>query len=291
MVKNNAKRKRIGLALGGGGAKGLAHVGVIKALEQARIPIDFIAGTSMGAVVGGWYALTEDTQFLDNLFLNIKTRDIFPLGEVIRKRAGSFFHGESVAKLLETHFKKARVEDCRIPFRAVATNARNGEETVFAKGFLSEVARASSALPIIFSPVKIGNEFFIDGGLSNPVPADVVRQMGAEYVIAVDVSSKWISTPQEVLETRDLFETLYSAISVIEYQLARRVLGEADMVLRPPVMHLTWAQFGRTKEIVDIGREETELHIKEIRKGVGLVEPPKTLGEKFMEFLIHEERT
>ena len=282
-------RKKIGLALGGGAAKGLAHIGVIKALKYAGIPIDFISGTSMGALVGGWYALTEDIEFLEDLFLKLKTRNIFPLREILRKKDGALFRGDSVAALAEKHFGGAKAEDCKIPFCAVATDVRTGEEVVLGRGKLTEIVRASAALPAIFQPVEINKRLLRDGGLVNPVPADVVREMGAEYVIAVDVSSKWVYTPEEAVEFKDMFTVMSNALSVIEYQLARHILEKADLVMRPPVLSFNWLEFGRAGDIIRIGREEAELHVKEIRKGAGIPEPPKTLGEKFMEFLLHGE--
>lgn len=280
--------QKIGLALGGGGAKGLAHVGVIKVLKYAGIPIDYIAGTSMGAIVGGWYAATEDIEFLEEFFLKLKTRDIFPLGEILRKKDGALFRGDSVLRLLEKNFGSRKIEDCKIPFAAVATDVKNGDEVVLNKGKLADALRASSALPAVFSPVEIGGLVLFDGGLANPVPADVVRKMGADYVIAVDVSSRWITSPEEAVSAKSIFEAMSAALSVIEYQLAKSVLEEADIVLRPPVLSFSWLDFGCAADIIRIGREEAKAHLKEIRKGAGIPEPPKTFGEKFMDFLLGE---
>lgn len=288
MSKTNKKagaRKKIGLALGGGGAKGLAHIGVIKALKYAGIPIDFISGTSMGALVGGWYALTEDIEFLEDFFLKIKTSDIFPFREILKKKDGSIFQGDFVLKMAEKHFKSAELEDCKIPFSAVATDVKTGDEVVFERGRLSDIIRASSALPVIFQPVEINKKLFMDGGFVNPVPADVVRKMGADYVIAVDVSSRWISSPDEVAEVKDIFTMMSNTLSVIEYQLAKNILKSADLVLRPPVLNFGWLEFGKTEEILRVGREEAELHIKEIREGAGIPERPKTTEEKILDFL------
>lgn len=277
--------KKIGLALGGGGAKGLAHIGIIKAFKRAGIPIDFIAGTSMGALVGAWYAATEDIEVLEEQFLKIKTRDIFPIKEILKKKKGGLFHGDSAAKLLEKNFGKLKFSDCKIPFSAVATDVKNGDTVVINRGALSDAVKASIALPVIFGPAQVGKQLLIDGGFSNPVPADVVKNMGAEFVIAVDVSSKWTSSPDEITSIRDIFSILSDALSVIEYQLAKAPLKMADVILRPPVLHFGWLEFGRAGEIIRIGTEEGELRAKEIRQGAGIPEPPKTLSDKFFDFL------
>ena len=283
------KRKKIGLALGGGGAKGLAHIGVIKALKYAGIPIDYIAGTSMGAIIGGWYAATQDIEFFEGEILKVKSKDIFPLGEILKRKDGALFRGDSVFRLLDKNFGNIKIEDCKIPFSAIATDVKNGDEVVISKGKVSDAIRASSALPAVFSPVEIDKRLLLAGGNSNPVPADVVRKMGADYVIAVDVSSKWITSPDEALNVKDVFEMMSNTLSVIEYQLAKNILKKADVVLRPPVLSFGWLQFGRAEDIIRIGREEAELRLKDIRKGVGLKKPPRTFGEKFFDFLLHWE--
>lgn len=281
-------RKKIGLALGGGGAKGLAHIGIIKALKRAGIPIDFISGTSMGALVGAWYAATEDIELLEDTFLKIKTRNIFPIKEILKRKDGSLFRGDSIADLLEKNFGKLKFSDCKIPFSAVATDIKNGDTVVISSGKLSDAVRASIALPVIFGPAQVRKQILIDGGFSNPVPADIVKDMGAKFIIAADVSSKWTSASGEITNVHDILSILSDALSVIEYQLAKPSLKIADVVLRPPVMNFGWLEFGRAGEIIRIGGEEAELRVKEIRRGAGIPEPPKTLADKFFEFLSGE---
>src|SRR3989338_5077613 len=133
--------KKIGLALGGGGAKGLAHIGIIK--------------------------------------------------EIVNRKDGALFKGESIADKLREELKNIKIEDLQIPFAALATNTKNGDEVRLQNGDWVDAIRASTALPIVFAPVAINGHLLIDGGLANPVPADVVKDMGAEYIIAVDVSSRW----------------------------------------------------------------------------------------------------
>ena len=280
------RTKKVGLALGGGGAKGLAHIGVIQALEDAGISIDYITGTSMGALVGGWYAATKDIISLKEMFLGLKKRDLFPISRVLRKQDGAIFRDNSLVKLLESELKDKKIEECAIPFRAVATDVSNGDEVLIERGGITEAIRASAALPIIFNPVEVGTKILMDGGFSNPVPADVVRSMGAEYVIAVDVSSRWLNFSDRSLFISNIYSLMENALTLIEYQLAKVSLKEADILLRPSVMRFSWLEFDEAWEIIQQGAKETRKHLKEIRKATGYSEPPKTAMRKFWEFLL-----
>jgi NTE family protein len=283
-------KKKIGLALGGGGAKGYAHIGVIKALEAAGIEIDYIAGTSMGALVGGYYAATKDVKKLEELALKIKRSDLFPVREIIKfKKDGALFRGQSVADALNHHLSGIKIENCQIPFAAVATDVRNGDEFAAKSGDLTTAIRASIAVPAVFSPVEINGQFYMDGGLANPVPANVVRQMGADYVIAVDVSSKWMTAPEELVSVKDIYAIMSNALSIIEYQIAKGILKDnADIVLRPPVLTYDWTAFDRAGEIIKVGQKELELNLKEIRRQTGRRAPRRTMGEKFFDFIINK---
>ncbi len=181
------KHKRVGLALGSGGARGWAHLGVWQALREKNIQVDFIAGTSMGAVVGAFLAAGRD-EALRELALNLdwkRLRQFF--WEVSLSRSG-LTDGK---KLLEETRKLMGVKEFRqlnLPFRAVATDLNTGGEVVLSSGNLLEALRASLSIPGVFSPVWVGKRLLVDGGLVNPVPVNVARSMGAQVVIAVDVS-------------------------------------------------------------------------------------------------------
>jgi NTE family protein len=285
MRKASIKRKTIGLALGGGGARGLAHIGVIKALLEANIPIDYIAGTSMGALIGGIYAATHDIYSLESAFLKLRHRDILPLRTLLHKKDGALFKGSAIASLLEASADGIKIEALETPFRAVATDVRDGMEVVMKSGKLSDAIHASIAMPFVFPPVEREKKLLMDGGFSNPVPADVVRDMGADIVLAVDVSSQWLNFSNQKASIKGIYDAVSNILSVTEYQLARRVLESADIVLKPPVLNYGWLDFDRTAEIVDIGKDEGRLHLAEIRKQARLAEPPKTLADTFFEFL------
>lgn len=286
MAKKN--KKKIGLALGGGGAKGLAHIGVIRALEKYGIPIDFIAGTSMGALVGGWYALYGKISSLENLFLEIDEEEVFPIEKLIKDKKGILFSDRVVLKGIRRGFKNKKFEECLIPFAAVATDVVNGDIAVLEKGDLSGAIGASIAVPLVFKPVKIDKKILVDGGLVNPVPADVVREMGADVVIAIDVSSKWIDISSDFLQPADVYSIVSKTFSAVEHQIARPILKQADIVLRPPVMRYTWLSFGEAKDIIRCGFDETKYNLKEIQEKTGYhIQGPQTILEKVVDFVLY----
>ena len=289
-ISNQGGRKKVGLALGGGGAKGLAHIGVIKVLERAEIPINFIAGTSMGALVGGWYALTGNIYAIEKLFLELKNKKLLSSDKITAERDGHLFADKTIVEMLEAGFRRKHFKDCRIPFAAVTTDVATGEQRVLKKGNLTEAVRASIALPIAFRPVKTGGHLLMDGGFVDPVPADVVREMGADVVIASDVASRWINMPsedlQDITRVKNLYSFIYELVAGVEYHITQRVLKDADVVLKVPVATLDWLEFDRVNEIIARGEAEAKRNIREIAKKTGCRTKIKKTGlEKFIEMV------
>jgi len=281
--------KKIGLALGGGGARGLAHIGVIKILEQAGIPIDFIAGTSMGALVGGWYAATKDIKSLEEMFLQIRKRDIFSASAMLIGQKDDPFKDEAVTDFLISRLGNKDIKDCLIPFKAIAMNAENGEEEAIDKGSLIETIRASSALPILMKPVKIGDKILADGAFVNNVPADIVKEMGADIVIAVDVSKGWIDFTETSINIKHAYSLISNIIDGLVYQLAKKKLEAADFVLRPAVFNYETLAFSNAKDIIAAGEKEIKEHLKELQKKTGIYkEIPKTILERIISFIFTE---
>ena len=283
--------KKIGLALGGGGARGLAHIGVIKALEQAGVEISFIVGTSMGALVGGWYAATKNIASLENILLNAGKDDLLKFKKIIKKKDGESLRakGHIFTDFLGDALNAKNIEDCEIPFRAIATDIKNGDEVVMGNGNLLEAIRASAALPIIFEPVSLDGRLLMDGGFSNPVPADIVKKMGADFVIAVDISSKWLDISEKPLSWMRLPFLISNVLDAAAYQLSKPRLASADVVLRPLVLNFGWFDFGMAPEIIRAGVKETKSNLKLIFNRTGHPEPVKTPFEKFLDFLFYQE--
>jgi len=285
-------RKKIGLALGGGASKGLAHIGVLKALEEARIPIDMIAGTSMGAVVGGWYAAGGDISSMEGIISSFKKREKNMLAKVSLRKGKPKLRDGSIMDIIDKHFGNIKMDECKIPFRAVATDVKNGDEIVLSEGKMSDNIRASAAIPVIFDPVDIGDRTLVDGGLINPVPADVVRDMGADIVIAVDVSTHWFDVsafPAGSLTIRNLHSIFYAMVSVLGYQLSKEILKKADIVIRPPVLGYKWLDFRKSEDIIATGYKTAKSSMTDICGIAGCELPEKDMLEKFWDFVFNIE--
>ena len=182
------KKKKVGLVLGSGGAKGLSHIGVIKLLEEMDVKIDFIAGSSIGALIGGAYASGLSIKEIEDIALESDLTSTAKLFSPGFGKSG-LVTGSKVQEFLTSILGNKNIEDLPIPFTAVATDIITGEEIHFNKGDLVEAIRASISIPIVFQPVILNNIVLVDGGLVNPVPINVVREMGADYIIAVNLQS------------------------------------------------------------------------------------------------------
>ncbi len=184
-------RPRIGLALGSGSARGLAHLGVIRAIEDAGIEIDFIAGTSMGALIGAIHAAGKLDE-LEATFLTFDWRRTASFFDVVLPKSG-LLDGVRVSELVRAHIRADTIETLARPFAAVATDIVSGEEVVIRSGDVIEAVRASLSVPGIFTPVRSNGRILVDGGITNPVPVTAARAMGADIVIAVDLNHEIIA--------------------------------------------------------------------------------------------------
>ncbi|MCK4358931.1 MAG: patatin-like phospholipase family protein [Candidatus Cloacimonetes bacterium] len=187
-LKKQIRNKKVGLVLGSGGAKGLAHIGVLKLLEEMGIKIDFIAGSSIGALIGGVYSTGISIEEIEDIALKI---DLVSTAKLFSPGFGKsgLVTGIKVKKFLTSKLGEREIENLKIPFVAVATDIITGREIIFNKGNLVEAIRASISIPIVFQPVIWNNTVLVDGGLVNPVPTNIAREMGANYIIAVNVMS------------------------------------------------------------------------------------------------------
>ena len=179
---------KVGLALGGGGARGWAHIGVLRALEEAEIEIDYLAGTSIGALIGAVYA-TGALDRLEDFAHEITIDNLLPLIDVSFPGLG-LIEGKQVYDLIVKYLSDKNIEDASIPFRCVATNFLLKKEVVFESGNMVDAVRASISIPGIFVPFKQGDVYLVDGGVVNPVPVSVVKHMGARFIIAVNLNKE-----------------------------------------------------------------------------------------------------
>jgi len=276
-------RPRIGLALGGGSALGLAHIGVLDWLEIHRVPIDAVAGTSMGSFVGGAFAsgltagdimrlvdgvdwdlyLRTDVPFASKNFRRKQDSRSMPTALEFGLKGGftlprSINTGHHLALLLERialpYFELASFDDLPTPFRAMATDLMTARQIALAAGSLADAIRGSMALPAVLDPVTLGPYLLIDGGALNNVPADVVRGMGAGVVIAVDVGA--LARP--VSPSKTLIDVLSKTIETVMRENSERAMATADLVIRPDLSGLDSMDFRRAAEIVQRGRDAAE---------------------------------
>ena len=263
------KPPRIGLALGGGAARGFAHIGVIQVLEEAGIRPDLVVGTSAGSLVAALYASGHTGQQLGVLADSMDEAAItdwsFPLRGLLR--------GGALAKYVRDQTGGRPMEQFPLPLGVVATDLDSGQGVLFQRGDPGTAVRASSAVPAVFQPVKIGEREFVDGGLVAPVPVHYARQMGAELVIAVDISA-----PPEGNPTGDAFRMLLQTFSIMGRSINNFELKEADVVLRPRLTGISSADFAARKRSIAAGREMGLAMLAEIKGKMAAKEPTAWVG-------------
>jgi NTE family protein len=240
-----ALRPGIGVALGGGFARGFAHLGVLQVLEQNRIPIACMAGTSVGSILGAAYASGAPLARIIATCRTLRFRDI---GSWRVSRLG-LASNHRLGDLIERVFDSQQFEDLRIPMAVVATDLNTGEPVVLSHGSLVDAIRASCAFPGLFEPVEIGTRCLADGGLVAPVPTRAARELGAEFVLGVSVGIQdWQrSTPSNI------FQVVARAVSAAQKHQLEVWERHADLVLRPDVQTLAWDEFDRADEAIEAG--------------------------------------
>jgi len=272
----DTKKKKVGLALSGGAARGLAHVGVLRVLQKEGIPIDMIAGTSAGAVMGAAYAWSQDTARMTRDALDAGWKRMAPLIDPSLPRTG-FIKGKKIQNLVAGYVGgNIKFSDLKIPFACVATDIDTGEEVVIDSGSVPEALRASISIPGIFTLVKREGRYLVDGGLTTPVPVEVVRRMGADFIIAVnvnpDVADRMGRTSQERVAAHkepNIFQVMMQSIYITTYSLARNSLENADIVIEPDVSHIGAGDFNKARELITRGRQAAQNAIPEIKRKLG----------------------
>ena len=242
------KPPRIGLALGGGAARGFAHVGVIQVLEEAGIKVDLVVGTSAGSLVAAIYAsgkngtqLQQVSEAMEEAMLTDWTLPLLNRG---------MLRGEAMARYVNTQVAGKLIEAMPLPLGIVATDLNSGEAILFRRGDTGFAVRASSAVPSVFQPVKISGHEYVDGGLVSPVPVRSARQMGAELVIAVDISSAPEGNP-----AGDTLQVLLQTFAIMGKSINAFELRDADVVVRPSLAGIGSADFGSRRRSIEAGRQ------------------------------------
>jgi NTE family protein len=282
---------KIGLALAGGGAKGLAQIGILKVFEKEKIPVDLIAGTSMGGVIGGLYACGYSAEEIEKLALQTNWQDLFSntpprLSLLLSQREESekylfqiYFAGlkPSIPKALTSGQKLTNLftrltmqanfeagsdfDKLKIPFRSVTTDLATGQEVVLGTGDLSEALRATMAVPLIFTPVELEGRLLVDGGLVNPIPVQVTRNMGADFVIAINTSSELLSSSQ----IKDPLDIANQSTSIMTLERKEEELKKADFIISPDLSSYSSIDFEKADELIEIGERTADSLILELK--------------------------
>jgi len=259
------KRLKIGLALGSGGAKGLAHIGIIKVLEENNIPIDFIAGSSIGALVGGFYAATKDIKQIEKIAFDTDWRRIFSLIDPSLRQG--LIRGEKIRKFIESYVDKINFQDLKIPFTAVATDIGNGQTVYLNRGEVASAVRASISTPLVFKPVKHLGKRLADGGLSLPVPVKAVKDMGADFVIAVNTEAHYFRNGQN--SKVGFLKIANSSLNILRYHLADYSCQKADLIITPePKGNVYWNKFLNGEDIVLSGEKAAKTSLPQLKESL-----------------------
>ncbi len=253
------KPARVALVLGGGASRGFAHVGVIRVLEQEKIPIDLIVGTSVGSLIGAIYAAERNSFELEWTAFKLEREDIFDftltearMGPVVGKRLEDF---------VKNRVKIQNLEDLPLPFFPVATDLNTGETVVLERGPLGRAVRASAAIPGVFHPVKFAGRTLVDGGVTNNLPVDIARQRGADRVIAVSIS-KNIHNPA----ISNAVEVILQAIDIMGHELVKEKKRQADVLITPEVGDVGMMDFSQKKRCLQAGIQAAQRAIPQIKR-------------------------
>lgn len=289
----NEKGFKIGLALGGGAARALAHIGVLEVLEENGIPVDIITGTSMGAIIGAMYASDLDTESLRKRIFSYLESDAFKIAKFDFMKEKDSVEGEGiffkVSQLARRGFfytltmtKKAfvseevskknfaylvrdiAIEETRIRFAAVALDLVSGHEIILQKGNLRQAMAATCAIPGILHPVEMGGQVLVDGGWIDAVPIEAAYRLGADFVIAVDVSNN-LNGYEELGSGLDV---VFRADAITRQMLSNEQLRRADFVLTPDTWKIHWADFSQAADMIRRGRMEAEAHVGQLRRRI-----------------------
>lgn len=240
----------VGLALGAGAARGMAHIGVLQVLESEKIPIDLIAGTSIGSVFGALYADNVDLEMLARFVTAIKYENYIDL--VVPKMG--LIKGEKIEQLFKLLTKNKQFSELAKPLYVIAVDIETGKEVIINSGMIADALRASVSIPGIMQPKKLDNKLLVDGALRNHVPITVLKDNGADYVIAVDVRFGGFNEIKHKVDS--IFDIILLSIDIGYVDYMEKMVKNADVLIQPNLSHVLPARFDLAKECIEIGREK-----------------------------------
>jgi NTE family protein len=250
--------KRVGVALGGGGAKGLSHIAFLKALDELEVRPAMIAGTSIGAVIGGFYAAGVSGAGLEQLLENLGFKELYKIAvDFSILSSSAIFTGKRVEEFLARQIPSQTFEEIEIPLKVVATDFWNRREVIFESGSLITAIRASMAMPAVFEPVLLNDKVLIDGGAVNPLPYDLLRKE-CDLTIAIDVSGEKTYAPEDPVP--NMLESLLSTFQIMQASIveAKKRLSQPDIYVKPALTNIRVLDFYRYKEILAGVQDEVQ---------------------------------
>jgi NTE family protein len=254
--------KTIGIALGGGSARGFAHIGVLQALDEAKVPIGVVAGTSAGSLVGAFYAAGFSPWKMQEVALKVKDIDVADLSSGNRR---GMTGGAALKRLINGFLENQPIEKMQRRFAAVATDLATGEKVVIQRGDVGSAVVASCSIPGVFIPSMVDGRELVDGGLTSPVPVAVARQLGADMVIAVDVGGRPTAKPRS-----GLYEIILQSFEIMGRSLAQLEGKSASMLIQPKTDEFDSSDFSARKEMIEAGYLAGQAAIPELRRRLGL---------------------
>jgi NTE family protein len=272
-MKRSAKlpKRKIGLALGSGAARGLAHIGVLSVLEKEGVPIDMIAGTSIGALIGALYARGKNADRIKDLVIELGSKRFSLLADPALPKTG-LIKGRKVKNVLKSVIGNIDFRDLKLPFACVATDINSGEEVVIRQGLVWEGVMASGSIPVILPVFKWQGRYLVDGSSVTPVPVSLLKRMGADFIIAVnvipDVDSRVELANEGHTEAKapNIFSVIMQIINIPIYRVVEYSLSGADVVIEPQVASIGHFDFHRTQECILKGESATQASVLEIKR-------------------------
>lgn len=263
---SSTQRPTIALVLSGGGARGYAHIGVLKVLEQEKIPIDMVVGTSVGALIGALYAAGVPVEKIEHIGEKTGWDDLADISEVGMLRllmADRLLSTEKMQKYLEENLGNKRFYELEKTFACTATDLITGERIVFREGFVAHAARASATVPGLFEPIEYRHRYLIDGGLSGNIPTDVAQLLGADIIIAVEVSADFSKN-----DITNVFMTLTQSLYIQGSRLDRHNLALADFLIEPKVGNISAVDLAKSKQVIQSGIIAARLQVQAIKNAL-----------------------
>lgn len=251
------KKLKVGLALGSGASRGLAHIGVIQTLIENKIPVDYVAGCSSGALIGAAFCCGANLDIITNI---AKKMDKVSWMDFVVNKKG-MIAGKKVEEFIRLITKNKNLEELDVPLGIVATNLTNSQRYVFRKGKVSRAVRASISLPGIFCPIEMDNMVLVDGGVIDRVPTSVVRDMGADMIIAVDVGISMVDD-----KFNNMFDIILHCLETMENEILKSRMTDVDVCIRPLIKNINALDFTQVEVCIEEGRRAALEQIPQIKK-------------------------